>query len=163
MPQIYRHETARFERSRQQARGDYSRCPSRRAPARRRVDLGCWQATSGKHPRDHRIRVPHLADAEFVSPPHERRYVFSQRKDVTSLGLIVTQAPWACHRLLRISDRALAPPPHLVAKEPEATEVATSDWPSTVTPRDIRFVFGMGQEFSMTKRPSGTVTSSAEW
>jgi len=53
--------------------------------------------------------------------------VFSQRKDMTSLVLVDAQTPWALDRLVDISNCSLAPPPHLVAKDPESTKVAISD------------------------------------
>ena len=52
---------------------DEARLPSWRPSTGRRTDRVRWEAATGEQPRDHRVRVPHLARAELVSAPDRSR------------------------------------------------------------------------------------------
>src|SRR5215207_2728070 len=99
--------------------------PARRAPPCRRPNrLGRYPATRD-HPRDHRVRVPHLARPKLIATPHRRRDLRNNVKNPPRTIFVVAQAPGALHGFDDIRDVSVPPKTDLVAEDPKSARPAT--------------------------------------
>jgi hypothetical protein len=103
--------------------------PPGRAAARRRADPCRVEPGALEQPSHDRVGVPHVAGADLVAAPDERRDLWREREDPGGDGRIVRAAPRALDRLRDIRDRPVAPPAHLVAEDPQPAGEARPDGP----------------------------------
>ena len=80
-----------------------------------------------QHPRDHRVRVPHVRHAQLVAPPHRCRDLVDQRQRVGDLGGVLAQAHRAGDGEVQIGHVAAGPTSDLVAEEAEPSERGQPD------------------------------------
>jgi hypothetical protein len=114
------------------------------------------------HPRDHRVRVPHLTRAELVAAPHGSGDPRDQVEHAPSALLLVAESPRAVDGLGYIRYVATGAEPDLVAEDPKSGRPASADGPSATTPRSLPLQSWTGA-CSITNVPSGPSTCSAEW
>src|SRR3954454_7867444 len=84
-------------------------------------------AGAGEGPRDQRVRVPHVACAELVATPRERRDVRQQREDGYHPLRIVVEALQSPPGLGEVRDGATRPAADLVAEGTEPTKAGMPD------------------------------------
>jgi hypothetical protein len=89
------------------------------------------------------IPIPHLARLQLVTTPYGCRHLVHELEQLTCAVGIVTEALRAFNRLSGVRDDAIPPAADLVPEQANAT--------------------GRAGACSITNRPSGTCTSSAEW
>ena len=107
--------------------GDYEPGhPARRAPACRRLKLGVYPAARD-HPRNHRVRVPHVTRRELIATPHGSRDLRDQVEDTPRTIFVVGQSPGAIHCLGDIGNVSVEPKTDLVAEYPKSACPATAD------------------------------------
>ena len=94
---------------------------------RRGCDLGDVDSATRQHPRDHRVRVPHLAEVELVTTPH-RAWV-----STAAPGQLVrprrrhrTPEPGS-PRLVEVGYPSVSPTTDLVAEQSEVSRPSRSD------------------------------------
>src|SRR4029079_18951964 len=91
---------------------------------RDRLDV---EPAPSEQPRDGRIGIPHLARAQFVTPPDRRRHVRRELDQPTSAVQIIADTVRALDRLVGVRDDAVFPAPNLVAEEGHAAEGSGAD------------------------------------
>jgi hypothetical protein len=101
--------------------------PSRRSTASRREKHREISFTARQHPRDYRVRVPHLAGAELVTAPDRRWYRRQELKDSSSQRQIVGESHGARDRLVNVGNPTSSPASNLVTEAPKATGPARSN------------------------------------
>jgi hypothetical protein len=107
------------------------------------------------------IPIPHLARLQLVTTPYGCRHLVHELEQLTCAVGIVTEALRAFNRLSGVRDDAIPPAADLVPEQANATGRARPTAPSPTTPRSLRSLHAGA--CSITNRPSGTCTSSAEW
>src|SRR5438552_2607251 len=65
--------------------------PSWRPPPFRRLNRLGIDPAARNNPRDHRVRIPHLAGAELVTPPHRSRNLRDHFEDAASALLLIAE------------------------------------------------------------------------
>ena len=138
--------------------GSPARCP----PMGRKVDLLDRQAGARDQPGDDRVRVPHVARLELVSPPHGRRHGGNELEHAMRRLWIISHAHGAGDRFVDVWDRSARPAADLVAEESQAPAKRLPTGPSATTPRRARHASGDGAT-SMTKKPSPRRTWRPAW
>jgi class 3 adenylate cyclase len=106
---------------------DEASFPSGCASSSRGTDHVGWEAGTGEQPRDHRVRVPHVADPDLISAPDQSRHRTNQVEETTRQLRVVTQALGTRHRLIRVRNDPVPPPAHLVSKHAVASHPAATD------------------------------------
>src|SRR5918995_6264510 len=81
-----------------------------------RLDI---EPTARDQPRDHRVRVPHLACPQLVASPDGRRHLGRKLEQLPRAGGIVAEVERTLDRLSYVWDHAVAPASDLVTEEPE--------------------------------------------
>jgi hypothetical protein len=144
------------------ARHDKPCVPTWSAPTRREMDRLGVDPASRDQPGDDRVRVPHLARSELVATPYRRRNVGAR-----SSTRCATSGSYArrCGLSTASSMSGMIPPrqqrtSYRKTRKRPAQRLPTA--PSAMTPRSSPLQSRAGA-CSITKRPSGTRTSSAEW
>ena len=121
---------ARSERSRRPHRIASARPrarPASRARAHRpEAESTAVDAAASDHPRDHRVRVPHLP-VPSSSRPHTGVGPARQLEYAPRAIFVVAQSPRAVHRLGDVRDVSAAPQTDLVAEDPKPACPATAD------------------------------------
>src|SRR5919106_3078983 len=108
-------------------RHDKACVPTRSAPPAPRLDRFGREAATRDQPRDHRVRVPHLACPQLVATPDRPRNLRNELQDPARDLRIVSQAPRALDRFVDVRDNSATPAAHLVAEDPEMTRPAATD------------------------------------
>jgi hypothetical protein len=139
-----------------------TRVPPRRSSTGRRVDPVGLRSGADQQPRDHGVGIPHVARVQLVSAPHGRRYERHQVEYPLGTFRVGCDADRALDRLARIGDRSTAPSADLVAEQPEPPGPSGPNRALGDDAASGPRWSGIGVT-SMTNRPCGTVTSSAEW
>ena len=107
--------------------GNRARIPPRCSTALRRCERPRREPGALEKPRDHGVRVPHLARPQLVPPPDRRRDSRNERDEPTRELLVVTHASWAVDRFGRVRNDTVEPTPHLVAEQPKTPSPPSSD------------------------------------
>ena len=102
------------------SRHDDSRVPSRRSPMSWHLDRLCVDAAADEDPRNERVGVPHLARAEFIAAPHDRRDVWNQSEQAPSDVRVFRNARRALDRFFDVRNDAVTPATDLIAEEPKS-------------------------------------------
>src|SRR5215211_4675979 len=104
-----------------------TRVPPRGAPAFRRLGSVSVYAAVRNSPRDHRVRVPHVARRELIASPHRRRNAGYRLEHATRAIVVLGQSPRAVDGLDHVRDVAVQPQTDLVAKDPKPAGQAAAD------------------------------------
>ena len=107
---------------------DQASLPSWRPSTGRRTDRVGWEAAAGEQPRDHRVRVPHLARPKLVSAPDRAGQAANQVEQATRQQWVVAEVLRTGDRLVGVGNDPVSPAAHLVAKHTEARHPAAEDW-----------------------------------
>jgi hypothetical protein len=109
------------------ARDDEAGPPPWRPPPFGRLNQLGVDAAACDHPRDHRVRIPHLTSAELITTPDGRRDARNLVEHAPSALLLAGEPPRAVDGLGDVRDVAAAPEPDLVAEDPKAPRPASAD------------------------------------
>ena len=93
----------------------------------RKGDVLDRQARARNQPGDDRVRVPHVAGLELVSPPHGRRDSGYELEQAMSGLWIISHAHGAGDRFVDVWDRSARPAADVVAEESQGTCEAAAD------------------------------------
>lgn len=83
-----------------------------------RLNRRAIDADAREYPRDHRVRVPHFAGAEFIAAPNRGGYRRHDSKDSSRQNDIVAQPHGTRERFANVGDPSFAPASDLVAEAP---------------------------------------------
>ena len=108
------------------ARDHQTRIPPRGSAVLRRCDRSRREPDAFEKPRDHGVRVPHLARPQLVPPPDRSRDRRNELDEPTRELLVVTHALWAVNRFGDVRNDTVAPTSHLVAEQPKTTSPSSS-------------------------------------
>jgi len=103
---------------------DDARLPSRCPPAGRRLECVSREPASGEQPRDHRIRVPHLARSQLVPSPDQCRHRGHQVEQPPRQAHVSAQGLRTRHRLGGVGNDPVPLAAHLVSKQPKPGDPA---------------------------------------
>src|SRR3954469_1401255 len=104
-----------------------SRVPARRSASGGRVYRCDVDPAAREHPRDDRVRVPHLACVELVATPHRGRDLPDELENTTGIRFIRGQPAGTVDGLRDVGDVTAQPEPYLVAEDPESACPAGAD------------------------------------
>jgi hypothetical protein len=79
------------------------------------------------HPRDHRVRVPHLAGPKVIASPHGCRDLRDYAEHVTSMILVGGQSLRTIYGFGNVRNISAEPKPDLVAEDPKSARPPTAD------------------------------------
>jgi hypothetical protein len=108
------------------ARDDNAGPPARGASSYRRMERFDVEAALHKQPRDQRVRVPHVACAEFVAAPHGRRHARHDLQQPPRAVEVITEPLRTVDRFRHVGDHAAAPEPDLIAEESKSPQSSCS-------------------------------------
>src|SRR6056297_1470371 len=119
--------SSRIRRRRLPGRSDETCVPPRRAPSGGRADPGRVDARAHQQPRHQRVRVPHVAGTQLVTPPHHRGDVGHQRDHPPCEIRVAAQHHRSAHCGGHIRNRPAEPAAHLVPEQPRPSERTSPD------------------------------------
>ncbi len=99
--------------------GNDARRPPRCAPTGRWFEPIRSEIASSEQPRNHRIRVPHLAGPQLVAAPGHRRHGRHEIEEPTGRPPIGAQPLRTSLRLVGIRNDTIRPASHLVSERPD--------------------------------------------
>ena len=98
----------------------------RASPCRRLNQVGVYPAARD-HPRDHRVRVPHVTGRKLISTPHGSRDLPDQVEYAPRTIFVGGQSPRAVYGLGDVRNVSTEPKTDLVAEDPKSAGPATAD------------------------------------
>jgi hypothetical protein len=101
--------------------------PAGSAAARRQSQSLGLQPGGREQPRDHRVRVPHLARAQLVAPPDRRGHEGDGVEQAAGGDWIGGDSLRFFDGVPEVRDRPAAPAADLVSEQAQPAEVATAD------------------------------------
>lgn len=98
-----------------------TRFPAWRPTANWWFERSSVKSCSREQPRDHGVRVPHLAGFELIATPHEHWHLRYQLEESSSVKEVGGKPLRTVYRLTEIRNYTFSPEPKLVAKNPKPT------------------------------------------